>query len=528
MRKYACGAYERLSKEDLKKLKTDESMSIENQRLFINSFCKYNDLEIVAEYVDDGYTGSDFERPAFEKLIEDIENGKINCVITKDLSRLGRELYQTGRYIEDYFADKDVRYIAINDNYDSLVGDPTLSMKLTYNDYLVRDTSRKVKSIFTAKQRAGDYIGSFPRYGYMKDPNKKNHLIIDPVASVVVKKIYEMALQGIKCNKIADTLTKEKIPIPIVYKKETRGLQVTDNGGYGIWRHQTVKDILTSEMYIGNMVQNICNKIRYNSKKKRATKKEDYIIVPDTHDPIIDKNTFDKVQQLINSTKKIVTKNKNTYLFGGLLKCKECGHNISILKRKSKTTENHHTQCNSYSKKGKYGICNIHRVNYDWLENDLIQVITDISQSFLKEYNNKLLTEEVNNIIHEDLEDINNLISMLGKDIFKYEKTIKQLYMDKVEGKIPEDIFSNLMNKYNEDLNVAKSRKEEAEKKKDEIISSSTNLDYDLCAKKVSEFINTKKLTPSLISELVEKVEIDNDKNIKIYFNFTELSVYAR
>ena len=320
MGKYLSADYLRLSKEDLKKLKIDESMSIESQRMIIESFCKFNDLELVKEYVDDGYTGSDFDRPAFKEMIEDIESGKINCVITKDLSRLGRELYQTGTYIEDYFMDKNIRYIAINDGYDSLVGDSSLPMKLTYNDYSLRDTSKKVRSSFKAKQMNGHYIGSFAKYGLKKDPKDSHQLIIDPVASMVVKRIFDMALQGNKCNKIASILTQEKVPIPIVYKKEGRGLLVTENDGFGIWRPQTIRDILTSEMYIGNMVQNICNKIRYNSKKKRATKKEDHIIVENTHDAIIDKETFDEVQKLLVSKKKVVT--NSSYLFGGLLTCK--------------------------------------------------------------------------------------------------------------------------------------------------------------------------------------------------------------
>lgn len=526
MGKYLCADYLRLSKEDLKKLKMDESMSIESQRMIIESFCKFNDLELIKEYVDDGYTGSDFDRPAFKEMLKDIESGKINCVITKDFSRLGRELYQTGTYIEDYFMDKNVRYIAINDGYDSLVGDSTIPMKLTFNDYTLRDTSKKIKSAFKARQMNGYYIGSFAKYGLKKDPKDPHHLIIDPIASVVVKRIFDMALQGNKCNKIASTLTSEKIPIPIVYKKEGRGLDVTENDGYGIWRPQTIKDILTSEMYIGNMVQNICNKIRYNSKKNRATKREDHIIVENTHDAIIDKEKFDEVQKLFTGKKKIVT--NNSYLFGGLLFCKECGHSISILKKKNKKNESHYTQCCLYSKKGKYGLCNSHRINYDWLENDLLKILSEVCQGFIKEYDNKLLLEEANNIINEDLNRVNSIMNMLNKDILKYENAIKQLYLDKVDGKINEEIFNSLIEKYNEDLKNAKKSKSDVEKEKNVLLSKTQTLDYESCAKKVTEFLSTKKITQGIIKGLISKIEIDNDKKIKIYFTFPELSVYTR
>lgn len=526
MRKYKCADYLRLSKEDL--LKKDESTSIESQRMIIESFCKYHNLELVEEYVDDGYSGGNFERPGFQRMIEDIESGKINCVLTKDFSRLGRELYQTGTFIEDYFNEKGIRYIAINDGYDSLEGDSMISMKLTFNDYTLRDTSKKVKSAFAVRQRNGEYIGSIPKFGYLKDPADHHRLIIDPVASLIVKRIFNMALQGNSCYKIATTLTNEKVPIPIVYKKENRGALVTENDGYGIWRPQTVRSILTSEMYIGNMVQNTFNKIRYNSKKVRAVKKEDYIIVENTHEAIIDKEIFDKVNSIIKASSKTVEKNKERYLFSGLLKCKECGHGISILEKKNKGNKSHYTQCNQYSKKGKYGICNIHRVNYNLLEEDLISVITNIGKSFIEEYDNKSLTEEANAILNEELSELQKQIDIFIKEIAKYNTAIEQLYMDKVQGKIPENIFENLLKKYNDNLNTAATKKDELEKDKIKMLSKVESLDYDSCAKIVKKFLSSKRPTRAMVVELIDRVEIDNDKNIKVFFRFQELSSYVR
>ena len=177
---YNCAEYLRLSKEDLGR--NDESSSIQSQRLIIEAFARHNNLKIVEEYVDDGYSGGNFDRPAFTRMIEDIESGKINCVITKDLSRLGREMYKTGNYIEEYFLEHDVRYIAINDSYDSNIGDSMLGLRLGVNDLYLRDVSKKVRSSFRIKQERGEYIGSFPCYGYIKDPEDKHKLIIDPEA----------------------------------------------------------------------------------------------------------------------------------------------------------------------------------------------------------------------------------------------------------------------------------------------------------------------------------------------------------
>ena len=526
MRKYKCGDYLRLSKEDL--MKKDESTSIESQRMIIESFCKYHNLELVAEYVDDGFSGGNFERPGFKKMIEDIEVGKIDCILTKDFSRLGRELYQTGSFIEDYFNDKGVRYIAINDGYDSLEGDSMISMKLTYNDYTLRDTSAKVKSAFKVRQKNGKYIGSIPKYGYLKDPVDHNHLVIDPTASLIVKRIFNMALAGNSCYRIANVLTEEKVAIPIVYKKENRGAIITENDGYGIWRPQTIRDILTSEMYIGNMVQNTFNKIRYNSKKKRAVKKEDYIIVENTHEPIIDRETFDKVNKMLCANSRTVEKNKERYLFSGLLKCKECGHTISILEKQNKGNKSHYTQCSQYSKKGKFGICNIHRINYNLLEEDLISVVTDICKSFLQEYDNKSLTHEANDILEEEINGLQKQIDVFTKEIAKYNNAIEELYMDKVQGKIPENIFANLLEKYNKDLNNAITQKNELEKNKIKMLSKIESLDYDACAEIIKKFLSSKHPTRAMIVELIDRIEIDNDKNINVFFRFQELSSYVR
>lgn len=525
MRKEKCGIYLRLSKEDSKNLLNDESVSIKGQRMIITSFCSFNNIDIACEYVDDGYSGSNFDRPGFKKMIKDIESGKINLVITKDLSRLGRELYKTGSYIEDYFNDKNVRYIAINDGYDSFKeNDGSISMKLAYNDYVLRDTSRKVRSSLTARRKNGQYIGSIAKYGYIKDPKDHHHLIKDTTAAIIVKKIFDMALQGNTCYKIASILTEEKIPIPIIYKGETRGANITDNDGCGIWKVQTVKDILTSEMYTGTMVQNIWTKVRYNSKKLRRLDEQDYIKVENTHEAIIDKDTFDRVQEIVKKEKGVLSKSKKIYLFSGLLYCKECGHRISILERKNKKDNSHYTQCSMYSKKGKYGVCNIHRVNYNQLEDDLILIIKRVCKSYLHKYDNKLLTEEINNIMCEEEINLQKEIDSLTLEITKYGKVIEGLYMDKTLGKVPENVFDRLLMTYNESLNRCIDSKNELDEKKEQIMEKNKKVDYENCAKFITNYLSQQTPTRSLIIALVDKVEIDNEKNIKIYFNFPELS----
>lgn len=530
MKNNKAAIYERLSKEDFNKLKSDESMSIEGQRMINTSFCKFNKIEIVKDYVDDGYSGSNFDRPAFREMIRDIENGLIDCVITKDFSRLGRELYQTGTYIEDYFNEKRVRYIAINDGYDSSKEtDGFISMKLTFNDYTLRDTSRKVKSSLTARKQNGQYIGSIPKYGYLKDPNDHHHLIPDPVASLVVKRIYNMALNGNGCCKIARQLSDEKVPIPIVYKKESRGALVTENDGFGIWRKQTIKDILTSEMYLGTMVQNMFEKVRYNSKKIRKLDKDEYIKVENTHEPIIERDVFDKVQKILKSlSKQPLNKEPNRFLFGGLLYCKECGHKLSIRERHNKGNNPIYTQCNLFVKKGRYGLCNNHLLDYKLLEEDLLTTINDICSSFLKEYSDKSLKEEATLILNEQTEKIQKDIDSLSKEITKYNRAIENLYLDKMQEKIPINVYDGLLKTYNDSLKNAEKDKEYLKSKKTELITKIKSLDYGKCAEYIKKYLSTENPSRELIMSLVNKVEVDNEKNIKLFFTFAELTSYAR
>lgn len=214
-------------------------------------------------YTNIFFVNSNFDRPGFQRLIKNIEAGKINCVITKDLSRLGREIYSTGMYIEEYFLVHNVRYISINDSYDSEVGESMLWIRLGVNDLYLRDVSKKVKTSLKAKQEAGDYIGSYTKYGLKKDPENHNKILIDEEVAPVVRRIFEMAYNYETPYAIAEKLTKEQIPIPIVYKDEKRGKLVTDNNGFGILIANTIRDMLKSQMYIGNMVQHTYQKVSY-------------------------------------------------------------------------------------------------------------------------------------------------------------------------------------------------------------------------------------------------------------------------
>ena len=521
---YRCAGYDRLSDADDEK--TDESSSIQSQKMIINSFAKFNNLTIYKHYVDDGYSGGNFDRPAFKEMIKDIEQGKINCVITKDLSRLGREMYKTGEYIEDYFLEKGIRYIAINDSYDSNVGDSMLGVRLSVNDLYLRDVSKKVKSAFKAKQEKGDYIGSIALYGYKKDPEDRHHLIVDEEVKDNVLMIYDLALSGIGVAKIAEILTRKKIPIPIVYKQENRAKNVTENDGYGIWKRQTVKSMLTNEMYVGNMVQNTYNKVSYRTKKLRKTRKEEIIVVPNTHEAIIDRNTFDKVQEILkNRFQEKKSSHQLEYLLGGMLYCKDCGRTIRISKKIQKKGVRHYTQCNLYTRKGKFGVCSSHALNYDLLEEDVIEYLRNICENFCEKYDFDEITDNSKNVINKNLEKLDKKI-IKCKDILQiHQNTLDELYIDKTKGIVDIDMYKRIYDKtYSEQEKIKKELIElEKMKKENEKVLDGNNSNFKRCQHFAIDYMSLKKPTKEMIKRLVDRIEIDKDKKVYVYLRFPYL-----
>jgi DNA invertase Pin-like site-specific DNA recombinase len=513
--KYLVGAYERLSKEDDRR---DESSSIESQKMIIESFAKFNNLDIIKHYCDDGFTGSNFDRPGFEQLKYDIEDGLINCVIVKDLSRLGRDLYETGSYIEDYFLAKQIRFIAINDGYDSEVGDAMLGIRLSVNDLYLRDTSKKIRSTFDVKRKKGDYIGSYPRYGYQKDPLNSKHLIIDSNVSYIVVQIFEWLSQGIGTSTIAHRLTDMNIPIPSIYKKENRtNSQQNLNKGNGIWRAQTVKSIAENEIYLGHMVQGRWKKISYNSKKLIELPSNQWIIVRNTHEPLVSQELFDKAQQTLKQSKRYSVKGEKQYLFQGLLKCKECGHNISIYKRKTKKDYSLLTQCNYYSQYSKYNLCTSHVINYRLFEEDMLLFLREIGKTFLENYDIKKLVEKALSIVREDEDSIKKKLNQIENDYNKNQTILSHLYEDRLNEVISFKQYSLMAKKYEKIINDLEKQQDELNKKLNEL---NLNQDDDInqCKELIDKFMKFEIPTHELMYQFIEKIEIDKNKNIEVFF----------
>ena len=391
MKYYKVGIYIRLSKEDIDKEKTNESESIKNQRILIHKYLKDNNFTDYKEYIDDGYSGTNFNRPGFIDLITDIEKNKINMVITKDLSRLGRDYIKTGYYIEDYFPAKKVRYISILDGidtYNATTNNDIAPFKALFNDMVSKDTSRKIKSILKNKKEQGLFLGSKAPYGYKKDKKNKNKLVIDKTKSKIVKKIFELALQDKSNLSIANYLNELNIPSPSNSK----------------WSVSSIYNILKNKEYTGCLISNVWTSISYKNKTRVKRNPSEWVIIENTHPKIIDK----KIYQLVNDRKKEKFKRKSTtHIFlplKDLIYCSECGSKLGASRIKGR--KYYILNCNKYKKNSKS--CSSHYIRYDYVED---YVLTELKK------NNMISNKEgVPILINKILINSNKQINIIYKD----------------------------------------------------------------------------------------------------------------
>ena len=358
---WSVALYIRLSQEDSDNgTEKQESNSVTSQKTLLNEFIEeHDDLIVYDTYIDDGFTGTDFNRPSFQRLLEDMRNGNINCVIVKDLSRLGRNYIEVGNYIEQVFPLFNIRFIAINDLVDSFKNPSSTNtilvpFKNLINDEYARDTSTKIRTSLNGKKKKGEFIGAFPSYGYIKDPKDKHKLIIDEVAADIVRKIFNWNVnEGLGKIAICHKLNDLGILNPTGHKKLELGQNYNN---YGIkdntytWTPSTVRNILNNEVYIGNTVQGKRRTKSYKVHKVEVVPKEEWVRVENTHEPIIDKETFTKAQELSRRDTKVSQKTNELSIWAGFLKCADCRR---AMNKKSST--------NKSGSKYEYYICSTYR-----------------------------------------------------------------------------------------------------------------------------------------------------------------------
>lgn len=350
--------YSRLSRDDgLDK----ESNSIANQREMLKRYAKENKFYVYDEYIDDGFSGTTFNRPALNRMFEDIEAGKVNVVLVKDMSRLGRNNALFMYYVEEVFPDLDVRFIAINDMVDTAQDDnEIMPFKSVLNEYYARDISKKIRSSIRTTALTGGFTGAFAPYGYLVDPENKKKLIVDPETAPIVKRIFELSQQGTSTHQIARILCKDGILVPRAYRAKKKGI-LEQSKGFTFptdWVGKNVKMILENQVYLGHMVSHKSQTKSFKNKKIVPVPKEDWIVVENTHEAIIDKETFEIVQKFI-SVKKQPNKTGKPNIFVGLVKCPDCGRNLAYSNPNGNEPR---FRCRTYARNTE--LCTTHAISY--------------------------------------------------------------------------------------------------------------------------------------------------------------------
>lgn len=530
-KKYVAGLYCRLSKDDGNSV---ESMSIWSQKVMLKQFAESNSIAIYDYYVDDGYSGTNFERPSFKKMITDIENGKINCVITKDLSRLGRNYLQSGAYIEMYFPQKNIRYIAITDGIDTLNSNQNdiMPFKNILNEMYAKDTSKKVKSAIQSRMREGTYIGSKAPFGYLKDPDNKRRLIIDEKTKPIIELIYKLCLEGKGTQLISQELMKRKIPRPSAFVENAEKLYgLTEENKYQ-WSHRMVLNVLRDPVYCGNMARNKRPTLSFKNSKRMYIPKSDYIYAKDTHEGIVSEEIWEQVQTMIDKRK--CNNKKGLYydnIFQGLVRCPKCGYALTLKTdyrlKKKELIDFVHFSCSTYK---KYGVnaCSSHRIEARDLYNIVLEDIQyhgNMALSAKEDFVEKIIEKiEVEKI--DEGKELSNKLELKKNQLAELDRSYEQLYEDRLEGNITERNF-NLMN-----VSISKKQDKLIEEIKvlegDIEVSFETEDNYKKFMNNISKYAKIKSLNRYILNQIIDKIyvydkeEIDGQisQKVEIHYKF--------
>ena len=500
---YKAALYMRLSKDDDG---TSESASIMTQRKMLRSYAADNGYLVFDEYVDDGWSGTNFDRPDFKRMIADIEAGKVNLVLTKDLSRLGRDYIAAGQYTEIYFPSKGVRYIAINDGYDSDSPYTDIApFKNVINEMYARDTSKKIRSAFTTKMRDGAYIAAFAPYGYQKDPADKNHLVVDTQSGEIVKQIFRLAANGALPIEIARTLNAERTPSPAVYRCMTHeGLDLNQYSQRQEWTSATITKMLRNVVYLGHTAQGKTTRVSFKSHLTVSNPRDEWIVVENTHEALVDAETFDLVRR--RSASRTCGKKGAFYnLFSGIAKCADCGKNMSATGTRKKGSPANLT-CGGYK---LYGAdeCSNHFIDYNVLYEI---VLTSLKEQLCISRGERaaiLDNAQKHPLFIVKQQDHRKELGSIKKRLRELEKIIGKLYEDNAAGRLNNARMNKLLPKYEQEAEALENRMDAIEVEKAAPVpleqTSREKLDKLLC-----QFTDVTELTPKLLFKLIDHIEI--------------------
>ena len=502
--------YCRLSRDD--ELSGD-SNSIVHQKEILSAYAEKRGLGNTRFYVDDGYSGTNFNRPDFLRMMDDVNNGLVGTIIVKDMSRFGRDYIMVGYYTEIMLPQMDIRFIAVNDNVDSenQADNDFTPFRNIINEWYAKDTSKKIRSVLKAKGNSGKHLSVIPPFGYKKDPNDKEKWIIDEDAAQIVRKIYRLYLDGNTMGGIARMLTAEGIETPKLYA-ENRGIKHYKAATYPeIWSRISVEYILSNYEYTGSTVNFKTKRKSFKNKKQWIQSKEDWAVFEGTQEAIIDKETFETVQKM-RGTKRAYTKFNEVNIFSGLLYCADCGGRMTIRRRKEDRRKDAFI-CSTYRKKKK-NLCTEHAIKVSALDQIVLQDIRKVC-AYIKQYEQEFVEEFRKCSVKESAR-----LQLMGKSELKkaenrlseIERIIVKLYEEKVCGRMPEERFELLAKNYETEQAELKQKTEAlkaslaAKEERDGSLEKFVSL--------VRSYTEVQNLTPEILNSFIDKIYIGKPERI--------------
>ena len=529
---YNAGIYVRLSQEDMR---AGESLSIEHQKLILTKYVREQGWNLVDTYVDDGFSGTDFNRPSVQRLLSDAQTGRINLIICKDLSRFGRNYIEVGQYIDYIFPLHNIRFIALNDNVDTANRDsnamemmPVINL---FNEWHASSTSKKIKAVNLANAKAGKYTCANAAYGYTKTDDEKHTPIIDPEAAEVVRRIFKLRSQGMSPRAIGDQLNAENIPIPSDYRCQKKGIVNTKYTRH-LWTQVQIRQILDNPIYLGKLAMMRVTSVSYKNHKKVRKDPSEWVVTEDTHEAIISQELWDKVRE----AEKAVSHGKRdgkgvTQPLSGMLFCPDCGYKMKAAGRKRTLKSGElirecYYNCSSYVLHGKE-LCSTHYISQKQIEAVIIADIRSMAELVVKDEQTAraaFLSKKEQQTSRQSKADIKKLNDSKHR-LAELENLMQSVYEDKVMGKIPEHICVSFLEKYEaeqQELRAVIADLEErlsAEKQDRE--------DVEEFIRRLKKYVDVQTLTRELGLELIEYVTVgaytpNEPREINIYYKFLD------
>ena len=529
---YNTALYMRLSRDDES---YGDSVSIETQRTILRRFAEENNLHVVGEYIDDGWSGTNFDRPNFQRMMQDVDAGKVNCIASKDLSRFGREHIMMDYYLEFVFPEKGIRYIAVSDNEDAEKGlSDFVPFKNLFNEWFAKDTSRKVKNSLHAKFLAGERTFAYAPLGYKRDPDVKNRLVIDEETRWIVEKIFDLAFHGAGAAKITGILLDEQVPTPGWLNYTRYGTfaniyaDAPEKKRYA-WTVAQVKSIVKNETYIGNSVHGIQTNISYKNKKKIRKPPEEWLRIENTHEAIISKEVFEQVQEQIASRRRKM-KTATTQIFSGLVKCADCGWSMSYGTNNSNSKPFHYFVCTNYRQHGpRHCDCTSHYIRYDTLYAYVLSRLqywsaqSDMGEEHLKRQ-----------LLHANDREQQRMVKMRDAELKRAQKRQKEL--DRLFSKLYEDWAAERITEYNFKVLSEKYQTEQSDMlEKIEHLQAElateqqTVVNIDQWIGLIQQYAHPEELTAEMLNALIEKIVVhektvgedgEKEQTVDIYYRF--------